>query len=322
MQIQPKISIIVPVYKVEPYLGTCLESVLSQTYQNLEIILVDDGSPDQCGTICDQYALKDNRIRVIHQENQGLSGARNSGIDLVTGEYITFIDSDDFIDICMIELMVEQLDDMTDIVACGTVYCDESGQKLSEEKNSQLAIFEFKEQMVQFFKNKNYTTTAWGKLYSRKLFESIRYPVGKYHEDVFTTYQLVALSRRTVLLNRSFYWYRQVASSIIHQSFSLKHLDSIEASLQRYEFMKSYDLQLSKIAEGSIVYSCCRCMEKMVQADYYDEITEQYICNMIRKHLFSFLCFSQNSLKTKGFACMNALSSEIVRSVYKLLFVR
>ena len=129
MQIQPKISIIVPVYKVEPYLGTCLESVLSQTYQNLEIILVDDGSPDQCGTICDQYALKDNRIRVIHQENQGLSGARNSGIDLVTGEYITFIDSDDFIDICMIELMVEQLDDMTDIVACGTVYCDESGQK-------------------------------------------------------------------------------------------------------------------------------------------------------------------------------------------------
>ena len=228
----------------------------------------------------------------------------------------------DFIDICMIELMVEQLDDMTDIVACGTVYCDESGQKLSEEKNSQLAIFEFKEQMVQFFKNKNYTTTAWGKLYSRKLFESIRYPVGKYHEDVFTTYQLVALSRRTVLLNRSFYWYRQVASSIIHQSFSLKHLDSIEASLQRYEFMKSYDLQLSKIAEGSIVYSCCRCMEKMVQADYYDEITEQYICNMIRKHLFSFLCFSRNSLKTKGFACMNALSSEIVRSVYKLLFVR
>ena len=299
MQIQPKISIIVPVYKVEPYLGTCLESVLSQTYQNLEIILVDDGSPDQCGTICDQYALKDNRIRVIHQENQGLSGARNSGIDLVTGEYITFIDSDDFI-----------------------APDDESGQKLSEEKNSQLAIFEFKEQMVQFFKNKNYTTTAWGKLYSRKLFESIRYPVGKYHEDVFTTYQLVALSRRTVLLNRSFYWYRQVASSIIHQSFSLKHLDSIEASLQRYEFMKSYDLQLSKIAEGSIVYSCCRCMEKMVQADYYDEITEQYICNMIRKHLFSFLCFSRNSLKTKGFACMNALSSEIVRSVYKLLFVR
>lgn len=130
MQIQPKISIIVPVYKVEPYLGTCLESVLSQTYQNLEIILVDDGSPDQCGTICDQYALKDNRIRVIHQENQGLSGARNTGIDLVTGEYITFIDSDDFIDICMIELMVEQLDDMTDIVACGTVYCDESRTKI------------------------------------------------------------------------------------------------------------------------------------------------------------------------------------------------
>lgn len=322
MQRYPKVSIIIPVYKVELYLATCIESIILQTYRNLEIILVDDGSPDQCGVICDQYAKKDRRIQVIHQENKGLSGARNTGIDLATGEYITFVDSDDFLDIYMIETMVEQLDDMTDIVVCGTIYCNENGQKLSEEKNCQKEIFEYKEQMAQFFRNKNYTTTACGKIYSRKLFETIRYPEGKYHEDVFTTYQLVALSKKTVLLNRSFYWYRQVASSIIHQNFSPKHLDSIEASIQRYKFMRNYDMQLSKLAEGSIVYSCCRCMEKIIQSNYFDKQTEWYICNLIRNHLLSFLLFSQNSLKTKTFACINAISPQTIRYIYKLLFMR
>ena len=176
----PLISIIIPVYKVEPFLRECLDSIVSQTYQNLEIILVDDGSTDGSGAICDEYAARDGRIIVIHQENQGISGARNAGLDIASGDYVLFVDSDDRIEPFTCECALKAaIGQQADLVSFGYKVIYESGK--SREVVAPASGIQDKRQVMQelVWQRGNFRDSAWNKLFARKLFDDIRFPEGK-----------------------------------------------------------------------------------------------------------------------------------------------
>lgn len=214
------ISVIIPIYKVEAYLEKCIESVRSQTYKDIEIILVDDGSPDNCGAVCDRYQKMDERIKVLHKENGGLSDARNKGLDIATGEYVLFVDSDDFIHPNMIELLYCSLQETdADISVCGFKTVSEE-YKISFDsgvKQGKREVFEGQEVMNQLQHKNLLTVVAWNKLYKRKLFADIRYPKGKIHEDEFLTHQILHLCERTVYISQELYYYVKREESITGQ---------------------------------------------------------------------------------------------------------
>ena len=231
-----KISVIVPIYKVEEYLHRCIDSIINQTYTNLEIILVDDGSPDDCPMICDEYAKKDSRIRVVHKKNGGLSDARNAGIDIATGEYLMFIDSDDFVDVEMMESMMKNMiDNNVDMVVCNIKYVYEDREVV--KYNQADRILDRYEAMEEYLKDGVVQAVAWNKLYKKSLINDMRYKVGKTNEDEFFTYKVVDKTDKIYYNSRSFYNYIQRDSSIMGK-YSIKRLDGVEASYERLNFIK------------------------------------------------------------------------------------
>ena len=217
------ISVIVPIYNVENYLVRCIESIINQTYSNLEIILVDDGSPDKCSIICDEYAKKDSRIKVIHKKNGGLSDARNAGLDIATGEYIGFVDSDDYIDKNMYKEMINELiEKNADIVSCAinNIYSDRT-----EIINIDEEIYDAELALKNLILGKNINQTVWNKLYKKEVIGNILFEKGKINEDEFWTYRILANSKKIITLNKPLYSYLHRASSIMGQGYSEKNLD-------------------------------------------------------------------------------------------------
>lgn len=231
------ISIIVPVYNVEQYLDRCVESIVNQTYQNLEIILVDDGSPDACPALCDAWAEKDSRIRVIHKPNGGLSDARNAGMAVATGEFISFIDSDDWVAPQFYEKLLEVIKrDGSDIAACSVemVWEDNpTSRMLTESVNCILNRHEAQAELLEEAKLKQ---PVWYKLYRASAIEDIPFAKGKYHEDVFWSYQAIGAAQRVSVIDYVGYYYWQRTGSIMGEGYSLKRLDAMEAYCNRYEY--------------------------------------------------------------------------------------
>lgn len=237
------ISIIVPIYNVEKYLKRCINSIRSQTYQKLEIILVDDGSPDNCGKICDDYALLDERIKVLHKKNGGLSDARNAGLNIAIGDYIGFVDSDDYINSQMYEILYKNISETeSDISVCRFDWVNIETSGLSQRKNN-VTIFDKYESLGRLF---TYScldlTLTWNKLYKRSLFNDIRFPKGKIREDEFTTYKLLYLSQNVVLTEKSLYYYMQTPNSIMRSGKIQKELYYAEAFEERILFFKEKGL--------------------------------------------------------------------------------
>lgn len=237
------VSVVVPIYNVEVYLDKCIDSIQNQTYSNLEIILVDDGSPDECGKICDGYAKQDGRIKVIHKQNGGLSDARNYGMKKATGKYITFIDSDDFIHARYIEILLELAHDkQADIVAgdFALVHNSDMYQDKIIDKNdiSQAQILSDEHLYDDDFIEKTTMrlTVAWGKLYKRELWDGIQYPVGKIHEDTFTTWKLMEKAQKVVYIKEPLYYWRENPNSITRGEFSLAHLVGLDAYQEQLEY--------------------------------------------------------------------------------------
>lgn len=235
------ISIIVPIYNVEKYLKECIESIINQTYKNIEIILVDDGSPDNCGIICDEYSQKDKRIIVIHKENGGLSDARNKGIDIAKGDYLTFIDSDDFVNIDYIEKLYNSIKlNNTKLAQCGISKVNENNEiieRLNYDENYIKTSHEILNEL--YGKHLIENVVVWNKMYAKELFENIRFPVGKIHEDEFTTYKIFYSVDRISLLSDCLYNYRQTNESIIGKKFNKKRLNLLEALEERMDFFKN-----------------------------------------------------------------------------------
>lgn len=247
------ISIIVPVFKVEKYLKRCVESIRNQTYPDIEIILVDDGSPDACPQICDQYAQEDTRIKVIHKSNGGLSDARNCGIDAARGKYIGFVDSDDYIHPEMyMQLWKNIKENMADIAVCGVekVYSDDAPVFRQEKGN--LKIYDGRQAIENIFDASLYlqSVVSWNKLYKKEIFENVRFPIGKIHEDEFTTYVLFYKCDKVVYNTGIYYYYYQRTDSIMGVRKMVFSSDGLEAYEQMMDFLEkkkeSYLLQLAK----------------------------------------------------------------------------
>lgn len=206
----PRISIIVPVYKVEAYLDRCIETILNQTYRNFELILVDDGSPDHCPSLCEEYKKKDKRVKVLHKENGGLSSARNAGIEVATGTYIGFVDSDDWIEYDMYEHLIHLIETHdADIVTGAVVRTHSMTDPFQQNETDEIIEYTREDYMKKFFKigSQECVYYAWNKLYKRSIFDTVRYPDGLTCEDVLGTYWALTKSKKIVTSSRVVYHY-------------------------------------------------------------------------------------------------------------------
>lgn len=270
------ISVIVPVYKVEKYLNKCVQSILNQTYHNLEVIIVDDGSPDKCPEICDDLASKDNRIKVIHKKNGGLSSARNAGIEIATGDYIAFVDSDDYIHEKMYEDMLQLIQKHdADMCICNHEYIDEEGNLYpisfsSPIKNEVLTADQLFQKLLE--PAEWYYITAWNKLYKKEILDKNVFPVGKIHEDAFSIHHIIGKCSKIVSTSKKYYYYVQRNGSIMSQRNIRSNLDSTEAMIDRFKYYSTI-----KRKDGfhfiGVAYSCL--FRSMLKDDKIDKSLSQ-----------------------------------------------
>lgn len=250
-----KISIIIPVYNVEKYLAVCIESIIHQTYQNLEIILVNDGSTDNSPQICDNYAKKDQRVKVVHQKNGGLSDARNTGYSLMTGEYIAFVDSDDLISLDCYHTLLQILNKYeADIVECNFVKFNNENEL--NELDSMNLVEEFDtEKGLELLIKEQLKQVVWNKLYKAKVVNKLFFEKGKIHEDEFWTYKVFLQANKIVKTNKVLYFYRQQDKSIMAEKYNLKRLLGLEAREERIEVIATKFPNLTHLAIKSFWYS-------------------------------------------------------------------
>lgn len=291
---QPLVSVIVPVYKTEKFLERCVESILAQTLKNIEVILVDDGSPDICPQICDRFAMEDSRVKVIHKKNGGLSDARNTGIAAAKGEYIGFVDSDDYIAPTMYEELYKAINESgVKLALCSFTCIDEQGILTDENhinpvKNETLTA----EQLLP----KLYETggwfyiVAWNKLYHRSLLTTDFFPFGKIHEDEFVIAQTVYNAGKIACINKKMYYYiREREGSITNNQADIRHLDYLEAMILRYYYYQQVGMNSLLHDTRAILF---RELEKFVL-----EVNEN---NLIVKERV-------NNIK-QAYGCFNGLS--------------
>lgn len=274
------ISIIVPIYKVEKYLDRCVKSIVDQTYRNLEIILVDDGSPDYCPAMCDAWKEKDNRIKVIHKKNGGLSDARNAGMKVANGELIGFVDSDDWIAPDMYQHLYETMkSDNSDIATCGVEMIWEDGTPAQMLTQSGCCILDSEGAIQALIEESLIKQPVWYKLYRMELIRDILFPVGKYHEDVFWSYQVVGKAQKVSVSDKIGYYYLQRGESIMGEGYSLKRLDAIEAYGIRLEYITEKYPVLEKKALVAFWESCI----------YNGQMALRFLEGKEKKQVFSYL---------------------------------
>lgn len=305
------VSIIVPVYNVEQYLKECIESILAQTWKNFEVILVDDGSTDSSGKICDEYSQKKEFISVIHKKNGGLSSARNAGIDVAQGDYLAFIDSDDVVHPRYLsELVAIVKKEKADLAACN--FCVGS---LCRWKNFSEVKYDIRcneDVLKKMNDNDVVVTVAWNKLYHAKFFREygLRYPVGKIHEDMFITPQILYYTKKMVITNEQLYFYRQRENSIMNSSFSIKQLDALDAIEFRIELFQHWNKQYLQASEyESYIRKSNELYKKMKEeeTDLYIEAQERIKTKMKdfrnKKSIFNMLSWKYR-IKLMAFLIM------------------
>ena len=316
-----KVDVIIPVYNVERFLEECIDSILCQSYKNLEIILCDDGSTDSSPRICDEYAEKDFRIHVIHKQNGGLSDARNAGIDIASGKYIIFVDSDDFIDKNMITYLYNALITyQADMACCQRQEVKENGELIRARKRYKTFIINGNDKcMKEFLSNPQMDTVAWGKIYQLAMFKNVQYPVGKYHEDVFTTYKIVAKCKKIFVGDRMYYYYRIRPSSITTSIFTERHLDSIKGSEERALFIKNNYPDLQKLANAKIIYAVNQCVLKIIRTQDNNATNSDmvmYFQKYYRKYEAEFLC-GPSCVKAKIFSIFAYINLSLLIKILK-----
>lgn len=311
----PEISVIIPVYNVEQYLSKCLESVINQTFTDLEIIIVDDGSTDDGLSICREYEAKDERIHVYHKTNGGLSSARNYGLDRATGKYIGFVDSDDYISEDMYESLYNNLISYNaDMSLCG-LYDIYNG--LPQKVNNNHSIFEATpEEAIKVVMESEITSvTAVNKLYKRELFESVRYPEGKVSEDAFVIVDLLMQCKKTVITSDQKYYYIHREGSITTLKFRPQHLHVLEAYEKNYTLIEENYPSLILIAKMRLCWAHFNVLDKLIfdNSKEYEEIKN----NMIRyiKDNYSFIMSSKYFTNARK---LSASALIISRNLYKL----
>lgn len=266
------ISVIVPVYKVEAYLPACMDSILCQTYSDLEIILVDDGSPDGCGTLCDAYAKQDSRVRAIHRENAGASAARNAGLDIATGEYILFIDSDDWLADTALETLYNGLHTYHADCAVGrsvTVY--EKDGRLSPRKCAPASTIcrNKTEAMKTVLEN---GSAPWNRLFKKRVFQSLRFPIGRINEDEIAMLHAYEACDQVVFLGDDTYFYRKRPDSITTSHVSFKTLDWYYNTIENLDYVRQHYPTLTEYGECRMLNALLYCYLKLLPAKKTPEL--------------------------------------------------
>ncbi len=277
------ISVIVPVYNVEAYLRKCIESILKQTYSNLEVILINDGSKDKCGEICEEYRKKDKRIKVIHKVNEGLSEARNTGIINATGKYITFVDSDDYIDDCYVELLYKT------IILYGADISIASHRILYENRcidksTNEEFCADSKLILEKILYDDGIDISTWGKLYKIELFNNIKFPKGRFYEDSATTYKLIDISSNIAVLSKAVYNYVMRKNSISKSKFSKKKLDLITSTKEMTDFIINKYPELTNACNRRLMYAYLSTLTQLAQSKETNKQIEKELLDYIRKN--------------------------------------
>lgn len=280
----PLISVIVPIYKVEPYLRRCIESIIKQDYQNIEIILVDDGSPDRCGQICEEYALQDTRIKVIHRPNGGLSAARNSGLEICSGEYIGFVDSDDYIHPEMYSRLYKDiLDYNTRLAFC---HCDKfSGEKIPNGDITLGRECRDKDYVMERSMSETKWWSAWAKLYHRSLFDGIRFPNNRINEDYAIMMFIYDRCDKIVIDYNKLYHYFQREGSISSMAVNIHSFDQVQNALEVLNYITSHNPQHKEAAEFVLMSSVLRLISYADWNVFKEQISPLFA--LCRKRYFS-----------------------------------
>ncbi|MFC4710612.1 glycosyltransferase family 2 protein [Enterococcus eurekensis] len=274
-----KISVVVPVYNVQEYLVKCLESIVNQTYSELEIILINDGSTDDSGRICDDYAAMDKRIKVIHQENGGLSAARNTGIKIATSEWITFIDSDDYVAEDYIEYLICLALNNDADVSIGT-YTYVTKSKEIDKGTGEVSIMDNKTAIRRMLLDQGFDMGAWAKMYKTTFFDDNLYPVGKLYEDSFTTYRVVSKAQKVAFGSKSIYYYINREDSIVNRVFNERKLELIEMNKLNENFIRENFPSLLGEAKRRVLWSYFSTLNQVLSTDN-SHIIEKYSPDLI-----------------------------------------
>lgn len=314
------VSVIIPVYNVEKYLDKCIESVIAQTYKNIEIIIIEDGSPDNCSIICDKYQEKDSRIRVIHQSNQGVSAARNYALDIMNGEFVAFLDSDDYWEKDYVEYMLNNIEVYkADISICTKHTVNEEGEIISSPKNkNKIEKLSNVQVMKRMLYSKGIGVAPWGKMYKSELWKGLRFENSVLGEDLSITYKV--FERASLIVNDSnpkmFYCIRK--NSALNQSFNIKKMDLLDLSNNIIKYSIKCCPDIYKAAVSRTVASCFHLMLQMPEEDAY--VNEKQKCiktiKMYRKIvLFDF----EARIKTRVALGLSYISFRFVQKMFKMI---
>ncbi len=320
----PLVSVVVPIYNVEPYLRECVDSILSQTYQNIEVILVDDGATDGCPDICDEYDSKHANVFAVHKVNGGLSDARNVGLEIAKGEFVTFVDSDDWLAPQMIE-RCELLTREYDADACGVSFMkafSDGKMVKNETAASEPECYGNVEALSKYLFNTNLTVCVCGKLWRRSLWNGIRCPKGLLHEDQHTTYRLIDASRKVVFDPEPLYFYRQREGSIGHASFSEKSYDLLDGVDAQYDYVSGKYPEI----EGEIGAACsfwyCVFVNMMLRSGWSDKSVERFCRSFVQSHLVYIVRSTGFSLARKMQLLLFATCFQLYKNLYLSYYKR
>lgn len=276
------ISVILPIYNVEKYLSRCLDSVIGQTHKNIEIILVDDGSTDNSYKICEEYAKNDKRIVIIHKENGGLSDARNVGIKKAKGDYITLIDSDDYVEKDYVEFLYKLIkDNNSQMSVCGHTVLYENGKKIKKETHEHL-VLSAKKTLEKILYDDGIDLSAWAKMYEKKLFDKVQYPKGRYFEDSATTYLLVDECKKIAVGSESKYNYIIRNNSITTALFSPKKMELITSTEEMTSYVKSKYPDLKAAAERRLMYAYLSTLSQLANSKFRHKKEENELMKYIK----------------------------------------
>lgn len=311
-----KVSIIVPVYNVELYIDECIQSILEQTYRNIEIILVDDGSTDKSGIKCDEYAKKDSRIIVLHKVNGGLAEARNYGVNYASGEWILFVDSDDYIKNNACERLIETAMKFKSDIVVGKEKKFENKliiQNVSDNLEPECLTSE--EGLIAYFYRK-FNGYACGKLIKTSLVRKFPFPIGKYFEDAFVVYHYLEYSNKIVVIQDELYYYRQRSGSIVNSNFTKKQLDIIEANEICMRYFADKNKNIQKAVLSKFFVACVDVLRKMPIGKEYSNEKKKIYC-YIRKFRKVVLADHNNKLVVRMLALVSCFSPQFVACLAK-----
>lgn len=312
------VSVVVPIYGVEDYLENCVNSILNQTYKNIEIILVDDGSPDKCGKICDDYAILDSRVKVLHKKNGGLSDARNVGIEVACGKYITFIDSDDYISEDYISVLLKSLmEEDADISICKLKATSNLKEDVSSKTQEGIFIYSTETAIEEMLYSKEFSTSACGRMFCTNLFDDVRFPVGRYSEDLFTIYRIILQSKKIVFVKREAYFYYTRPGSITNEKFSIKQLDTIDALHFIKREVVDYHKNLYPAYMNSIVEAVARLLKMNIpkKALYANGLWEE-----VKKYRKRVFLDKKASKRVRTYAFLMLIGPEFTSKVMRIYY--